>query len=980
MARTGPARTRSMRLTLTTLLIVPLVSLLALWGFAASVTLGNALRDRQYNHLVSTGAKVYDQLETRLAEERLQTFIWLSTGRRSPVAPLDTARAQTNALLVSYRKNQQSTRGGSPASLEQAGNILAGQLAKIPGIRSGVDSGALSPAEAFQAYSNLVDAEFALFQATGSIGLNLAVYTQTAASIQAARALEDLGREITLMAGAAAGGGQMSTGDRQLFASAVAGQRLLIGDAIAGMTPQSRGPIQRIYSSPAYGQLTAMENKIDASVGATGLVPVKFTDWESVSGGFLGELEDAQVKLNGPLAQVASQYGNRLLLEAVLAGGLGLVAVIVSILLTVWIGRRLSGDLTDLHDSVQSMADERLPSVVARLRHGDEVDVDAESPPPAPGRITEIAKVAESFATVQRTAVEAAVGQANLRKGVNQVFLNLSLRNQSLLHRQLTMLDSMERAARDPASLDELFRLDHLTTRMRRHAEGLIILAGSTPARGWRDPVPVVDVLRAAIAEVEDYVRIDVLSESRDAIAGAAVNDVIHLIAELAENATSFSPPSTQVEIKADAVAHGLAVEIEDRGLGLSADEMAEINERLASPPEFDLANSDQLGLFVVGQLAARHGIRVSLRSSAYGGTIAIVLMPLAIVVRDGDSSAPAELRGGGQPAELRGNGQPAELRGNGQSVAVGSPGGPLAGLPAGPSAGLPAVPPAGPPAPSLSERATAAESGPPASVFSLTGRHRLASGLPDDEAGSGPWPAAAPPGPVRPGLPGSGLPGPRLPVRGLTGRVPAPRDSRSQAPWDQPSADQSSWDQPSWDQPSWGQSSREQPSWEQPSREQPSREQRSWAESPRPGAPEPAAPASAQPPATQPPAAQPSAAQPPAAEAPGGAAWAQSSGPAGAAAPATAGTHLGMPVRVRQASLAPQLRRSQGPRTPPAAPAAGSPPPRSPDQARNLMAALQRGWEHGRTDDLDDPAGDLGGWPGGTPGAGTDASEGEAQ
>jgi signal transduction histidine kinase len=858
MARTGPARTRSMRLTLTTLLIVPLVSLLALWGFAASVTLGNSLRDRNYNHLVSTGAKVYDQLETRLAEERLQTFIWLSTGRRSPVAPLDAARAQTDALLVRYRRNQQATRGDSPARLEQAGKVLAAQLAKIPSIRAGVDSGALSPSAAFQSYSDLVDAEFALFQATGSIGLNLAVYAQTVASIQAARALEDLGREVTLMAGAAAGGGQMSTGDRQLFASAVADQRLLIGDAIAGFTPQSRRPIQRIYASPAYHQLAAMENRIDASVGAKGLVPVKYTDWASVSGGFLGELEDAQVKLNGPLAQVASQYGNRLLLEAVLAGGLGLVAVIASILLTLWIGRRLTGELTDLHESVRSMADERLPSVVGRLRSGDEVDVAAESPPPATGKITEIVKVAEAFATVQRTAVEAAVGQANLRKGVNQVFLNLSLRNQSLLHRQLAMLDTMERAARDPSSLDELFRLDHLTTRMRRHAEGLIILAGSTPARGWRDPVPVVDVLRAAIAEVEDYVRIDVISESRDAVAGGAVNDLIHLIAELAENATAFSPPSTQVDIKADAVANGLAVEIEDRGLGLSADEMTEINERLASPPEFDLANSDQLGLFVVGQLAARHGIRVSLRSSPYGGTIAVVLMPTSIVVHDGESGAPAEPRGGSQP------------------VAVGPPAGP----PAGPSA----------------ERAAAIASPAPASLFSLTGRHRLTPGWPDDEAGSGPWPAVTPPGAAGPGAAGPG---------------PAPKDPRPQAPWEHPS-----WEQASWEQP-------------------------------------------------------------PAAEAPAPAG--RAARPA-TAAPGAAGTHLGMPVRVRQASIAPQLRTGPGPRAAaPAAAGAGS-APRSPEQARHLMAALQRGWEHGRTDDLDDPVGDPGAWPVETPAAGTDSSEVEAQ
>ena len=173
MARTGPARTRSMRLTLTTLLIVPLVSLLALWGFAASVTLGNALRDRNYNHLVSTGAKVYDQLETRLAEERLQTFIWLSTGRRSPVAPLDAARTQTDIALAGYRRDEQANRGDIPASLEETANVLAARLATISRIRAGVDSGALSPSAAFQAYSDVVDAEFKLFQGTGSIGLKI---------------------------------------------------------------------------------------------------------------------------------------------------------------------------------------------------------------------------------------------------------------------------------------------------------------------------------------------------------------------------------------------------------------------------------------------------------------------------------------------------------------------------------------------------------------------------------------------------------------------------------------------------------------------------------------------------------------------------------------------------------------------------------------------------------------------------------------
>jgi anti-sigma regulatory factor (Ser/Thr protein kinase) len=276
--------------------------------------------------------------------------------------------------------------------------------------------------------------------------------------------------------------------------------------------------------------------------------------------------------------------------------------------------------------------------VVDRLRRGEDVDVQAESPAPPTSNIREISLIARSFGTVQEAAIAAAVDQAQLRKGVNQVFLNISMRNQSLLHRQLGMLDSMERRTSDPAALADLFRLDHLTTRMRRHAEGLIILSGSTPGRGWREPVPALDVLRAAIAEVEDYVRVDVLSESRDLVAGNAVNDVIHLVAELVENAAVFSPPNTRIEVRADRAGTGLVVEIEDRGLGLSDEELIEINERLAKPPEFDPANSEQLGLFVVSRLAVRQNIKVALRQSVYGGTTAILVMPFGVIVRDEDA------------------------------------------------------------------------------------------------------------------------------------------------------------------------------------------------------------------------------------------------------------------------------------------------------------------------------------------------------
>ena len=505
------------------------------------------------------------------------------------------------------------------------------------------------------------------------------------------------------------------------------------------------------------------------------------------------------------------------------------------------------------------MADERLPRVVERLRRGEDVDVLAESPAPETSAISEVSRIAESFATVQAAAVTAAVDQATLRKGVNQVFLNISMRNQSLLHRQLGMLDSMERRTSEPEALADLFRIDHLTTRMRRHAEGLIILSGSVPGRGWRDPVPVIDVMRAAVAEVEDYVRVDVNSESDDLVAGSAVSDVIHLIAELVENATVFSPPNTRIEVRAERVGTGLVAEVEDRGLGLSATELADINRRLASTPEFDLARSDQLGLYVVSQLAARHDIKVSLRRSVYGGTTAVVLLPFGVIVRE--EEAPP-------------------VRGD-QGEWISDSGRALTGrhrLPA-PNRVLDR--------PLDLEARTGRET--------RTGEWPAAAALSGSFPGSSSEPAASPTTPLAPWEIG---PPPTLPA--------AARPVPPGAPWDTETTD-------------------------------------SW------------------------PAITPD-------ESPAGSGGQAVPG-AGPGA-ASSDSHLGMPIRVPRASLAPQLR---GPRDaardaqPPSAPWAPWAParevpevtPRSPEATRNMLGLMQQGWRRGRVDDLDHPEG--------APGNGTD-------
>ncbi len=352
-----------------------------------------------------------------------------------------------------------------------------------------------------------------------------------------------------------------------------------------------------------------------------------FIDYSTALGTALTDAADG-------LQAQAQHNTNTALLELILAAGLGLIGTIVSIALSLVLGRGLVQQLRDLQESALTLAHEKLPDVMTRLRAGESVDI-SEYAPADTASANEIDQVQAAFSVVQQSAVQSAIDEARLRRGISDVFRNLAGRSQSLLHRQLTLLDGMERRATEPDELEDLFRLDHLTTRMRRHAEGLIILSGDAPARGWRQPVPLVDVLRAAVAEVEDYTRIRVLCRTSAAVAGLAVADLIHLIAELAENATVFSPPNTPVRIQGDIVGRGFAVEIEDRGLGISAARIEEINANLANPPQFDLSGSDRLGLFIAGQLAQRHEIRITLRPSVYGGTTAIVLIPTALVVEE---------------------------------------------------------------------------------------------------------------------------------------------------------------------------------------------------------------------------------------------------------------------------------------------------------------------------------------------------------
>jgi len=359
-------------------------------------------------------------------------------------------------------------------------------------------------------------------------------------------------------------------------------------------------------------------------------------------------LRTFEVQAGADLADEATPVAVNVLIRLGAAGLLGLIALAVSLIVSIRVGRSLVGRLRRLRAEALEMAGERLPAVVRRLQRGESVDVNVETPPLEYGR-DEIGQVGRAFNKVQRTAVQSAVEEASVRRGINEVFLNIARRSQTLLHRQLSLLDQMERRETEPAELEDLYRVDHLATRMRRHAEDLVILAGAAPGRGWRNPVPVIDVVRGAISEVEDYKRIDIRSIETSAILGRAVGDVIHLLAELLENAASFSPPQTRVVAAGQVLPNGYAIEIEDRGLGMSSEAVDEANRRLREPPDFDPADSARLGLFVVAQLAARQGIKVSLRQSPYAGVTAIVLIPGELVTM---VAGPMALPAGPSPAD----------------------------------------------------------------------------------------------------------------------------------------------------------------------------------------------------------------------------------------------------------------------------------------------------------------------------------------
>ncbi|MCX5414012.1 nitrate- and nitrite sensing domain-containing protein [Streptomyces sp. NBC_00059] len=677
-------RGKSIRRKIVALLLVPLASLTGLWVFATYVT------GREATELMGASAvveKVGHPLEDTIRavqDERRQTLVFLADPRASDALPLlRRQRAATDRVVADVRRSAKSKDVRDKLSQESEARLdaILGEVDGLDALRGSVEKRTIDRTRALAFYNGLVDPCYRFLNGLHTME-NVSMDKQVRALVGISRAREMLSREDALVASGLIAG---RLGAPELRAvSDLAASRTLLYDVNLELLPgDERARMEQYWRSPDTEPLRTAEQKLIAAGPFTKPGAVDSERWEEVAPAVLAHLANDGTEMSNRFQDRAEPAGYRVLIQAGVAGVLGFAALLVSVFVSVRVGRELVRDLSRLRKDAHEVSGVRLPSVMRRLAAGEQVDVETEAPHLSYER-DEIGQVGQALNTLQRAAVEAAVKQADMRRGVSEVFVNLARRNQVLLHRQLTLLDTMERRTENSDELADLFRLDHLTTRMRRHAEGLVILSGAAPSRQWRKPIQLMDVVRAAVAEVEDYERIEVRRLPRIGVGGPAVADLTHLIAELLENATVFSPPHTAVQVHGERVANGFTLEIHDRGLGMTPEVLLDANLRLAETPDFELSDTDRLGLFVVSRLAQRQNVRVSLQTSPYGGTTAVVFIPSQLLTDAPDTHGTGfrldrraeKAIGGGRPV----SGAPGSDKARRDGIADGD----IAGRPAG--------------------------------------------------------------------------------------------------------------------------------------------------------------------------------------------------------------------------------------------------------------------------------------------------------
>lgn len=625
-------RGKSIRRKIVALLLVPLVSLTGLWGFSTVLTGREARQLLDVGYIVDKVGYPLEDTVRVIQKERRQSLVYLADPRASDaLTKLREQREATDRQITLIRRNAADSgvrAEMNPVTAQRLASLLDA-LDGLSSLRRSVENRDIGRLQALDFYNRLVDPCYSFLLTLHALE-NVEMDKQGRALVGVVRAREVLSREDALVLSALIAE-RVTAEEIRAISDLVAAREVLYEFNLEVLPGSERERFEKYWRSPETAPLRKAEEAVITAGPTDRPRAVTPEAWSEQATSVLDDLAAENTAAGDRYQDRVQPAAYSVLLKAGVAGVLGFVALLVSVVVSVRIGRELVRDLRRLRKEAQEVSGVRLPSVMRRLAAGEHVDVETEVPHLRYDD-DEVGQVGQALNTLQRAAVEAAVKQADMRRGVSEVFVNLARRNQVLLHRQLTLLDTMERRTEDTEELADLFRLDHMTTRMRRHAEGLVILSGAAPSRQWRKPVQLMDVVRAAVAEVEDYERIEVRRLPRLGVGGPAVADLTHLIAELLENATVFSPPHTAVQVLGERVANGFTLEIHDRGLGMTPDALLDANLRLAETPDFELSDTDRLGLFVVSRLAQRQNVRVSLQPSPYGGTTAVVFIPAALL------------------------------------------------------------------------------------------------------------------------------------------------------------------------------------------------------------------------------------------------------------------------------------------------------------------------------------------------------------
>ncbi|MFD4685504.1 nitrate- and nitrite sensing domain-containing protein, partial [Streptomyces sp. NPDC058461] len=583
------------------------------------------------------------QLAMRLQDERDISAGPMAHGKSAADLRVKGAREKTDQSLTIFSDaSEEIDASSADGNLQGVRDSLVGllsdlgNLAKIRKTAYDKDGNSTQTVEAYhRLITHLLDLSQDMAQATSNP--EMIQRTRALAAFSSAKEYASVQR-ATLSAALPVSNdvyGELSENDRQYAEAALENEqselasfRSIYGDETA---EELLAPIQK--GSPTIEDAETYANRaLGSAAGLTSLDKRSYQDWFDASTTKIRQMKNIESTLLEDMEQKARELRSESEREAIISGALILLVLGVSLVGAFIVARSMIRSLRRLQETATKVAQDRLPELVKQLSESDPQDVDTSVESVGVHSRDEIGQVAAAFDDVHREAVRLAAEQALLRGNVNAMFTNLSRRSQGLIQRQLSLISELESREADPDQLSSLFKLDHLATRMRRNGENLLVLAGEEPGRRWTRPVPLVDVLRAAASEVEQYERIELASVPTTEVAGRVVNDLVHLLAELLENATSFSSPQTKVKVTGHALPDGrVLIEIHDTGIGLSPEDLAAINERLASPPTVDVSVSRRMGLFVVGRLSQRHGIRIQLRPSDSGGTTALVMLPVDV-------------------------------------------------------------------------------------------------------------------------------------------------------------------------------------------------------------------------------------------------------------------------------------------------------------------------------------------------------------